>query len=135
MRVVLDTNVFISGIFWEGNYCSQIIDLWKNKEFILLTSFPIIKELINSLGSFKVSISEEMTKEWIEMIIKNAIILEPEMKLNVVKKDSDDNKFIETAVTGNANYIISQDNNLLNIGKYQDIRILTPKQFLDKIRG
>ena len=46
MNVVIDTNVLISGIFWSGNYSSQVIDAWKNGKFTLITSEEIIKELV-----------------------------------------------------------------------------------------
>ena len=67
------------------------------------------------------------------MIIENAIIVYPKIKINLVKDDPDDNKFIEAAITGNAEYIISQDKHLLRIKKYKEIKILSPEQFLIKI--
>lgn len=63
---------------------------------------------------------------------KNNIIYKQIMvKIKVVKDDPDDNKFIECAVTNKANYIISGDNHLLNLRHYEDIRILSPKEFLN----
>ena len=49
MRLVLDTNVFISGIFWDGNYCSRLIEKWKNKEIQLVSSLEIVKEFVEVL--------------------------------------------------------------------------------------
>ena len=51
MRAIIDTNVFISGIFWEGNFCSEIIDNWKNKKFKLISSPEILKEFIETITS------------------------------------------------------------------------------------
>jgi putative PIN family toxin of toxin-antitoxin system len=60
MKLILDTNVFISGIFWKGNFCSQIINMWKNKEFELITSEELIEELIETLRCFKIRLDEEI---------------------------------------------------------------------------
>ena len=51
MKVILDTNIFVSGIFWDGNFCSQIIDRWKNGEFKMISSLDIVDELINTLNN------------------------------------------------------------------------------------
>lgn len=134
MKVVIDTNVFISGIFWEGNYSSQIIEAWKNKKFTLITSITIIEELINTLRNFKKNMPEEMIKEWEDTIIRNSEIIQISSKIHIVTEDPDDDKFIETAIKGNADFIITQDKHLLKIKDYQEIIILTPKEFLEKNR-
>lgn len=131
MRLVLDTNVFISGIFWERNFCYQIIEMWKNHEFELITSQEIINELIETLRSFKIQLDEETIEGWKNLIIENSTIIEPPIKLEIIKEDSDDNKFIEAAITGKANFIISQDKHLLNLKEYKGIKILLPQEFLD----
>ncbi len=130
MKVILDTNVFISGIFWEGNFCSQIIDKWKHKKFELISSIEILDEFVRTLRNFKIQMPEDMIEEWRNLIIRNSIIVEPTIKLNVVKKDPDDNKFLEAALTGKALLIISQDKHLLKLEEYQGIKIVAPKEAL-----
>ena len=49
MRVVIDTNVFVSGIFWEGNFCSQIIEKWRKRKFNLVSSTEILDEFVETL--------------------------------------------------------------------------------------
>ena len=128
MRVVLDTNVFISGIFWSGNYCSQLIDKWKNKEIELVSSIEIIEELVKTLRNFKIPMPESMIKEWRNVILNNSVIIEPSTKIDVVKEDPEDNKFLETAIDGKANFIVSQDRHLLNLKEYQGIKIVKPEE-------
>ena len=130
MRAILDTNVFVSGIFWEGNFCSQIIDKWRNKEFELVGSVEILDELVKTLKDFKIQMPDEMIEEWRNLIIENSIIVEPTTKLDVIKEDPDDNKFLEAGVTGKANFIISQDNHLLKLKEYQGIKIVSPEELL-----
>ncbi len=137
MKVVLDTNIFISGIFWDGNYCAQIIDAWKLGKITLISSLVIIQELVETLSTFKISMPEGMIQEWRQIIIENAIIVEPTEELNIVKYDAEDNKFFEAAITGQADYIISQDKkHVLSIKEYKTVKTISPeefcKQFLQK---
>ncbi|MBI5065804.1 putative toxin-antitoxin system toxin component, PIN family [Candidatus Woesearchaeota archaeon] len=130
MKVVIDTNVLISGIFWSGNYSSQVIDAWKNGDFTLIISKEVIEELVETLRDFKIKMPEEMIQEWKEMLTKNSILVESSTRINVVKDDPEDDKFVETAVEGNAEFIITQDKHLLKVKYYQEIKIITPEEFL-----
>ena len=109
MKAVLDTNIFISGIFWKGS-SNKVITDWKNGKFTLVTSLEVVSEIIKVLKDFKIKLSDDMIKEWVDLIVRNSIIVEPKDKIYIVKDDPKDNIFIETAVAGNADYIISQDN-------------------------
>jgi len=131
MKVVLDTNIFISGIFWEGNFCSQIIDAWRKGKLILISSTPIIEELTKSLRDFKIQMPDEMIESWRNMIIQNSVILEAKNKINIIEH-APDNKFLEIAIEGNADYIISQDNHLLKLEEFKGIKIVKPEEFLKK---
>jgi putative PIN family toxin of toxin-antitoxin system len=131
MRVVLDTNIFISGIFWTG--CPhKIIESWKGGKFALITSTDIISELVKVLGDFKIRLPDDAIREWADLIVENSEIVEPKERIDAVKDDPDDNMFIEAAVAGNADYIISQDKHLLRLRQFRKIRIITPEEF-DKI--
>ncbi len=135
MRVVLDTNVFISGIFWEGNFCSHIISLWREKKITLVTSLSLIEELIEVLQTFRIQMPLGMIETWRMMIINNSLIVYPTNKLDIVKEDPDDNKLFEAAIVGKAEYIVSQDKkHVLSIGEYNSIRTISPEQFLQLFR-
>ncbi len=128
MRVVLDTNVFISGIFWEGNFCSQIIGEWRKGKFQLVNSPKLIEEFLETLGSFKISMPKEMIQEWKNIIIENSVIVNPIITINAVKDDPEDNKLVEAAVCGRADFIITQDKHLLKLKEYNKIKILKPEE-------
>ena len=123
MKVVIDTNIFVSGIFWEGNFCSKIIDKWKNKNFELISSKDILEEFVETLRNLKIQMPDDMIEEWRNSIIENSIIVDPTIKLNVVNDDPDDNKSLEAGISGNADLIISQDKHLLKLREYQGILI------------
>ena len=70
-----------------------------------------------------------MIREWVDLIVRNSIIVEPKERINIVKDDPKDNIFIETAVAGNADYLVSQDSHLLKIKEFRGIKIITPEEF------
>ena len=128
MRAVLDTNVFVSGIFWTGTP-NKILKLWKEQKFTLVSSVETVAELVRILKDFKIRMPESMIREWVDLIVRNSVIVSPEQKLRVVIDDPKDDIFIEAALTGQADYIVSQDKHLLKLQQYQNVKIITPEQF------
>ena len=135
MRTILDTNVFVSGIFWEGNFCSKIIYKWRNKEFELVSSVEILDELVKTLKDFKIQMPDEMIEELRNLIIENSIMVEPTIKLDAIKDDPDDNKFLEAGISGNVDLVISQDKHLLKLKQYRGIKIVSPEEALLLLKG
>jgi putative PIN family toxin of toxin-antitoxin system len=131
MKVVLDTNIFISGIFWKGS-SNKVITSWKERKFALVISLETVSEIIKILQDFKIRLQDEMIKEWVDLIVRNSIIVEPKEKIKIVKDDPKDDIFIETAVAGNVDYIVSQDNHLLKLKEFRGIKIITPEEFNKK---
>ena len=129
MKLVLDTNVFISGIHWTGA-SGKIIDAWLDDRFELVSSEEILQELARTLLNFKRPLSEKDILHWISLIAAKAIIVTPTINFNAVKADPDDDKFVNVAVEGNANYIVSQDRDLLDLKEFQGIKIIHPEEFL-----
>ena len=129
MKVVIDTNVFISGIHWKGA-SEKMISAWFDDQFDLISSEEIMQELARTLVSFKKPLSEEDIIHWISLIAAKAFIVVPTIQFNAVKADSDDNKFVDAAMEGNADYIVSQDRDLLDLKEFQGIKILHPEEFL-----
>jgi uncharacterized protein len=128
MRVVLDTNVFISGIFWSG-VSGKILNQWRDGNIELVISTEIILEIIRVLNDFKIRLPDDLINEWRLSLISNSILVIPKTHVDIVE-DKTDNKFIEAAIEGKAEYIISSDKHLLKIGQYKHIRILRPQEFI-----
>lgn len=128
--VVLDTNVFISGIFWERNYCSQIIELWKSGRISLITSRRLVEELVEIMQDFKIKLPAVIVHEWRNIIFDNSHTVVPTEEIDIVKEDSDDNILFETAISGNAQYIVTQDKAVLKINNFRGIKVLKPEDFL-----
>ena len=132
MKVVLDTNIFISGIHWSGD-SERILDAWFEDKFELISSEVIIEELVKTLSNFKIPLSREDILHWASIITGKAVLVDSKTKLNIVKDDPDDDKFLEVGVTGKVDVIISQDKHLLKLKEYQGIKIVNPKEALELI--
>ena len=70
-----------------------------------------------------------------QKVISNSQVVEPSAKLNIIKEDSDDNKVLECAKEGKAEYIITNDNHLLKLKEFEGIRIITPAEFFKLIKN
>ena len=114
---------------------SKILEKVENKEIELILSKEIIKEFMEVLEyeeiQQKIKNKNLEMRRTVEKIVSISTIVEPQQKLDVVKDDAKDNKIIECAVEGNAEYIISQDKHLLNLREYKGIKILSPEDFLN----
>ena len=129
MRVVVDTNIFISSFF--GGNPRKIIDLWKKGEISLCLSKDILDEYVDVLDKIGLE-DERQIEELLSLFAKgiNIIFTTKTPKIKVVKEDPDDDKFIECAIALKAEVIITGDKALKAIKEYLEIKILTPQQFL-----
>ena len=131
LKVVLDTNIYLSAILFGGKP-RKIISLAKDKKIDVIVSPKILLEVSNKLHS-KFGWNEEQVKQVIKAIGKIASVVEPSKKLVIVKSDPSDNKILECAVDSKATFIVTGDKHLLDIGKYKKITILSPEKFLNKV--
>lgn len=130
MRVVLDTNAIVSALLFSG-ISSELVSLWQKGLITLLLSREILDEYLRVFSYPKFELTEEEIKELIqEEILPYAEVVKPKRRLRVVQRDPSDDKFIECAVAGKARVIISGDKDLLFLGRYRQIRILSPAKFL-----
>jgi len=132
IRVVLDTNVFISALFWKGAPY-QIFQKILKGAILNFVSPQILKELKERL-LYKFKLPPEKVKEYLGIIVFNSKIIYPKKELNIVEKDPSDNKIIGCALEAKASFIISGDKHLLEIKRYKGIKIVAPKEFLVQIR-
>jgi putative PIN family toxin of toxin-antitoxin system len=129
MKVVIDTNIFVSSFF--GGNPRKIIYLWKKGEITLSLSKDILEEYVDVLQ--RVGLKEEDgIEELLSLFAKgvNIIFTTRTPKIKVVKDDPDDDKFIECAVALKAEVVITGDSALRAMGEYMGIKILSPQEFL-----
>ena len=131
MRVVVDTNVFISSLLnTEGNP-RKVIDLWRFEKITLCISKEILAEYFAVLGRFGMS-EEPEGEELVQLFQKryNQVFLTSVPTVSAITQDPAGNKFIECAVAAGAKYIVSGDRHLLNLKAFKGIRMLPPTEFL-----
>ncbi len=137
MKITTDTNVLVSGTFWKGN-SFEILRKIDAKEVENVLSSDIIKEyerVINSEEILEKKAEKSLVIDEVsQRVVTNSTIVEPKEKLNIIKDDLSDNRILECAVEGMVDYIVSQDNHLLKLKEIEGIKIITPEEFLGKIK-
>ena len=128
MRVVIDTNVVISGIFWSGAP-HEILRLWLRGDLTLLVSMPILSEYRTTLQEMIGNQDIETFAKWNRLFMELSEIVQGQT-LGRICRDADDDKFLETAVGGKADVLISGDLDLLTLKEIHGIPIQSPRTFL-----
>jgi hypothetical protein len=131
IRVVVDTNVFISSFF--GGNPRKIIDFWKAGEITLCLSKPIVDEYIEVLRRLGLQNEKEL-EELLSLFAHgfHVVFTAKTPQLHIVEKDPDDNMYIECAVALKAELVITGDKALQAIQKYMNIKIVSPNEFLTR---
>ena len=130
--VVFDTNIYISAIIFGGNP-RQCLELARSGEIKLIVSKAILLELVEKFRD-KFNWPEEDITEVIYGISLFAKIVTPSKKVKIIKADPTDNMFLEAALEANVDYIVSGDKkHLLSLKRFEDIPIISAKEFLDII--
>ena len=126
MRIVLDTNIYISAAITSG-LSQEILELAGTTNlFTLLTSEEILNELKEKLLS-KFERSENVVDIFIEKIRKIVEVIEVNEKVEIITRDPEDNKILECAFTGKADLIVSADQDLIKLKTFKGIAIIHPK--------
>lgn len=126
MRIVLDTNVYISAAITSG-LSQDILELAGTTNLItLLTSEEILEELKEKLLS-KFDRSENIVSLFIERIRKIAEVVEVSETVEIIKRDPNDNKILECALSGKANLIVTSDQDLIKLKTFRGIGIVHPR--------
>jgi hypothetical protein len=133
MKVVIDTNIFVSSFF--GGNPRRILDLWKKGKIILCLSKDILDEYIDVLQRVGLK-NEDEIEELLSLFGKgiHIVFTVKTPQIMAVEADPDDNKFIECAIALNAEVIITGDKALRAIGEYGEIKVFTPQEFLRKYK-
>ena len=131
MKIVLDTNVFISGIFFSGPP-SQILKAWGDRKIQIILSEEILEEYRRVAHELSSKFPTVELLPIIEMITIHGQFVDTQDVDIDVCEDPDDNKFIECAIAGNCPIIVSGDNHLLKLTGYGGIEVLKPRNFVEK---
>jgi putative PIN family toxin of toxin-antitoxin system len=131
IRAVIDTSVWIAGIFWHGP-AHRVLLAWRQGEFHIVLSPPLWDELTRKL---KVKTAEfhadpDIAAEWLDVIATVAVIVRPTEAVHVCR-DPQDDMLLEAAMAGRARYVVSLDRDLTDLCSFQAVQILPPAVFLE----
>jgi hypothetical protein len=138
IRVVIDTNVLVSGIISSKGAPRKILNLAKKDIFKVVSSISINHEVLSVLHRDHIYTKYNLTEGIIEdisaFLYEGTILTEDRYVVSKVRKDPEDNKFIACALEGEADYIVSGDDHLLRLKHYRGVQIVDVQGFL-KVMG
>ena len=134
LRVVLDTNIWISGLLAASGPPRKLIDSWLKGEFTLITSLYQVEELQRVLTYPRIARRIQLTDTELAIIFRTLVnrseVATGDLDLHGIVRDPKDDAIIATAVNGQADYLISGDEDLLVLDSYAGVKILTPREFI-----
>lgn len=138
LRAVIDTNLFISGLFARDSLSAQLENLWINQEFELVTSLEIMREVSRVLTYPRIKERfkprEENVRRFFRLIFRKAIISQDAYHIDKIVDDPTDNKFLACALEKKADYIVSRDPHLRNLKHFHGIQIIDATTFIEKVK-
>ncbi len=134
IRAVLDANVMVSGIVTEG-IPRSVLRAWRAGHFHLVASQATLDEIGRVLRYPKIvrrhHWSEAEIHAFMESLEALAILTPGRLRLNVVATDPSDDRYLECAIEGEADCLVTGDRHLLDLGVYQEVEILSPREFVE----
>jgi len=135
VRVLLDTNILISGILSAGQPPAQLLELWLERRFELVTSELQLEELRGVLARPKITkrIGPGEAALLLENLEQEAIVAH-DLPVVDVSPDADDNRILATAIAGDADLIVSGDHvGMLDLGEVSGIPIITAREAVERL--
>ena len=125
--MVLDTNVFVAAYFNRRSASARILDLCSKNEYELVISTRLSREVDSILKNIR---AEGEFLEWLRGLFMRALQVKPTKRVFAIREDPEDNKFLECAQEGKADYLITSDRHLLELGEFAQTKICKPTRFL-----
>lgn len=138
LKAVLDTNVIVSGTIVKRGVPYRLLTAWRGREWNLVTSPQILREVQRVLGLPKISGRYGLTGQDVTGLIglfeHRATVVPGHLKIPRTARDPEDDHILACAKEGQADYIVSGDQDLLSLERYETIPIITPAAFAAILR-
>ncbi len=128
MKVIFDSNVLIAALITEG-ICSKLLHRARIREFSLVSCPFIMKEIRRILSKKFHLAHDEIASAMVTLTEAVGQIIEHNLKIKGVCRDTDDDNILACALAAKAEYLVTGDTDLLELKSYQGIRIITPRDF------
>lgn len=138
LRVVFDTNLFVSSLLVKEGLAAQALDAWRARRFLLIISPAIIAEIAATLSYQRIrrkyNVTDEDIDELIDLLTADALLVPGKADVSgAIPADADDEIVLACAIDGAADFIASGDRHLLSLGHFRDIPIVTVREFLEQL--
>lgn len=138
LRVVLDTNIYVSGVILSRGAPFEILEAWRKQTYILVASEAIMAEIERVLRYPRIHdryhITEADSARLIASLRADALIVPDSNVARGVCADPDDDKFLACAAAAQADCLVTGDPDLLILERYQSTAILKPQEFLARLK-
>jgi putative PIN family toxin of toxin-antitoxin system len=131
--VVLDTNVWVSGVFFQRGIPAAILRAWRDRRFEIVVTVETLDELETQLREKVTRFGAEpaLATEWITYVKTYARVVPTTEAVRGVCRDPDDDKFLTAALSSGVSCIVSGDRDLQVLGEYQGVQVLSPREFAE----
>lgn len=128
LRIVLDTNVLVSGLAYPGSVPGRIVSAWRRGAVEVVLSRHILDELVRVLPRLtRLAMTEDEIRDLADSLMFLCDLVEPDGAVDTALRDPHDQPVLRTLVAGNARYLVTGDKDLLALG--DRYAIITPAQF------
>jgi putative PIN family toxin of toxin-antitoxin system len=139
LRVVIDTNVIVSGILSHIGTPAELLDTWRQRRFLLLNTSAIVAKVQAVLRYPRIRkkylLNDDEIDQTITLLEHDSLLVPGNADVaGSVPADPKDEMFLTCALDGQADVIVSGDHHLLDLGVYRDIPIITARQFLEQLK-
>jgi uncharacterized protein len=133
VKVILDTNVVLSGFFF-GGVPGRILDAWRDRRIILVLSAPILIEYRDAGARLEARYGGAEFETFIGLLAMNSELVEAPAELpEQVCDDAEDDKFLAAALATGTRVVVSGDAALLRVTGWNGIEVVRPRQLLDRL--
>ncbi len=133
LRVVLDSNVLISGFAFPGGVPYQILQAVLRGEIIVMISPFILTEVERNLRD-KLRVREDTIREAIDLLQEHCTVIDPPQEAAVAELTLEDNRILGCAVAGKAQYLVTGDKGIQRLEEFQGVKIINPSDLLTLIQ-
>jgi putative PIN family toxin of toxin-antitoxin system len=138
LKVVLDTNVFVSSLLVKTGLPAQVLDTWRERRYLLIISPAIIAEIRVTLNYSRIrrkyGITDEDVEQLVTLLENDALLVPGEADVTgSIPEDPADEMILACAIDAEADVIVNGDHHLLGLGSYRSIPILTARQLLERL--
>jgi len=130
VKIVIDSNIFISSFFW-GGYPREVFERVINGLDELYITDEIIKEITSVMNSSKFITNSNEVEDYIKIIEKYSKKIISKNVLESTSRDKDDDKILQCGLDGGVDFIVTGDKDLLVLIEYEKIKIMKPKEYLE----